>query len=100
MRKHTLGDPDHVPLADARKGSQQLLAKVKLGGDPAGEHKAVKATITVGQMVEQYLAYRRARMKPRTHSNSDRGLRVRRMFLPAGAVPADHGTGTRSLPPA
>ena len=90
LRKHTLGDPEHVPLGDARKEAQRLLAKARLGGDPAGEMKAAKSGITVGKLVEQYLARQKARMKARSYVELERHLQQK--LKPLHGERADHVT--------
>lgn len=77
-RKHTLGSPNDVPFAKAHKKAAELIAAAKLGGDPAGEAKqakaATKAAITVGELVEKYLANQRARMRERSFEELRRHL--------------------------
>jgi site-specific recombinase XerD len=79
MRKHTLGEPERVPLAKAREEAERLLAAVKLGQDPAGEAAAkkaeVKAAITFAELVERYLDHQKRRLKPRSFDELQRHLR-------------------------
>ena len=78
MRKHTLGNPKDVPFAQAHKEAARLLAAVKLGGDPAGQAKetkaAVKAAITVGDLVDRYLKHQKPRMRERSYEELRRHL--------------------------
>jgi integrase len=61
-----LGDPATVRFAQARKEAARLLASAKLGGDPAGDVKLAKAAITFGDLADEFLAYQRARLRPRS----------------------------------
>jgi integrase len=92
-RKHALGDPVNVTYADARKTAGQLIAKVKLGGDPAGEVAAkkaeVRAAIRLGELIARYEAHQGQRLKPRSFEELHRNLHKGATALherPAGKV--------------
>jgi integrase len=92
-RKHPLGDPAHVPQAEARDEAEKLLAAVKLGRDPVGEAAAkkaeAKAAIKLSELVERYLAHQQRRLKPRSFEELQRHLRKHTKPLhnqPAGKV--------------
>lgn len=79
MRKHTLGDPEHVAYAKAREEAERLLAAVRLGRDPAGETAAKKAerkaAVRLGDLAEMYLKHQQPRLKPRSFDELQRHLR-------------------------
>jgi len=68
-QKHTatIGTYGLITLPQARKAAQELLAKVRLGGDPQAERKARAAAelaearvLTVRELVRRYSAALRA----------------------------------------
>ena len=74
-RRMTLGAIDEVPLEKARRAAGDLLARVRLGADPAGERDARKAEATVAVVVADFIAHAEARLKFRTASEYARILR-------------------------
>ncbi len=73
-RRMTLGATDEVPLEKARKAAGDLLARVRLGADPAAERDAAKAEARVADVVADFLAHAEGRLKPRTVSEYGRIL--------------------------
>jgi integrase len=75
-RKVRLGSLAELDPSQARNTAKNLLAKVRLGGDPAGEKKAarVRATETLGALLPRFLERQRARMKPRSYQETERHL--------------------------
>jgi integrase len=53
-RKVTLGDCDALSLEDARREARKLLARARLGQDPAGERRATRQALTVGEVVPAF----------------------------------------------
>jgi len=74
LRKHTLGDPEAVTFAKASKEAGRLLARAKLGGDPAAEARKIKVDTTVRELVTVYLAHQKPQMKPRSYAEVERHL--------------------------
>ena len=71
-----LGAPALVDPSKARAMAKDLLARVRLGGDPAGENVAARAEAanTVGALPPRFLAHQRGRLKPRSHQETTRHL--------------------------
>ena len=69
-----LGAPALVDASKARAMAKDLLARVRLGGDPAGEKVAARAEAanTVGALLPRFLAHQRGRLKPRSHQETTR----------------------------
>jgi integrase len=84
MRKHTLGGPPSgegdkrkgMPFAKAQKEAERLLAAAKLGGDPAGDARKVKNATSGHELVDNYLAHQKPRMKPRSYAELQRHLEI------------------------
>jgi integrase len=75
-KKITLGGPPLVTLGAARARARELLAAVKLGGDPAkakAEERAAAAN-TVGALIPAFLERQRQRLKPRSVIETTRHL--------------------------
>ena len=89
-RKIFLGSPDVVPAGQAYEKAKDLLAKVRLGGDPAGEKAAqrVKAAETIGALLPRFLDRQRARLKPRSFEETERHLMKHARPLHGHAVEA------------
>lgn len=64
-RRITIGTPAMLDAAKARKTAGDLLAKVRLGHDPAGEKDAARASAvdTLGTAVELFLKRQEARVR-------------------------------------
>jgi integrase len=73
-RKHALGDPSTVGLAQARREAARLLAAARLGGDPSGEAKEARAAISFAGLVERFLAHQRKRVRSTTYTELARHL--------------------------
>jgi integrase len=76
QRSITLGSTAAVPFALARKNAGELEAKVRLGGDPAGDKRAVKLEQenTFGAVVQQFIAARRKEWRDNTYDSVQRHL--------------------------
>ena len=78
QRRMALGKAPALPLEKAREIAAQLHAKVKLGGDPAGDKAESKARAgeTFEHCMARYLGRRRAEgnLRPATYSEIERHL--------------------------
>jgi integrase len=65
-KRVTIGSPDLFTAEQARRVARELLAKVRLGVDPAAEKAAAKvaAKLTLGSVVDDYLADRESKLRP------------------------------------
>jgi integrase len=78
QRRVTLGTVENLDPQAARQRAKDVLSKVHLGGDPQTEkaERRSQASVTVGVMVERYLAERAAkRLKPRSFEEVERHLK-------------------------
>ena len=78
QRRVTLGTVENLDAQAARQRAKDVLSKVHLGGDPQTEkaERRAQASVTVGVMVERYLAERAAkRLKPRSFEEVERHLK-------------------------
>lgn len=68
QRRLVLGKASAMSAAAARDSASKLHAKVKLGGDPAGEKAVskVRATDTFGNLVARYLDFQQSNIRPRS----------------------------------
>ena len=75
-RKLRLGSFAELDISKARSTAKDVLARVRLGGDPAHEKRAgrVLAGETVGALLPAFLERQRARLKPRSYVGTDRHL--------------------------
>jgi integrase len=75
-RRMMLGSTSVLDPGKARGNAKDLLAKVRLGGDPAGEKVEARARVgeTVGALLPRFLERQRARLKPRSWQEVDRHL--------------------------
>jgi integrase len=75
-KKVFLGSPSVVDISKARATAKDLLAAVRLGGDPASDkaNERAKARETVGALVPQFLERQRQRLKPRSLEETARHL--------------------------
>jgi integrase len=66
-RRVVLGPVSVLELGTARSAAKDLLARVRLGADPAGEKVAGRAAAaeTFGRILPAFLARQRARLRPR-----------------------------------
>ena len=78
QRRVTLGTVENLDAQAARQRAKDVLSQVHLGGDPQTEkaERRARASVTVGVMVERYLAERAAkRLKPRSFEEVERHLK-------------------------
>jgi Arm DNA-binding domain len=75
-RRITLGTTALLKAEQARATAVELLAKVKLGSDPAHDKAAAQAQAgeTFAAVVRLYLARQRARLRPSSYSSEERYL--------------------------
>jgi integrase len=75
-RRMMLGSISVLDPGKARETAKDLLAKVRLGGDPAGEkvEARARAVETVGALLPRFLERQRARLKPRSWQEVNRHL--------------------------
>jgi integrase len=87
-RRMVLGSVSALDLGKARDSAKDLLAKVRLGRDPAGERLAQRAKMaeTFGAFLPRHLAYQRTRLKPRSFEEVERHLSVHAKALHSRSV--------------
>jgi integrase len=75
-RRVTLGTPALLTAGAARAKAKDLLAKIRLGGDPAAEKREarVKAAETFGAILPRYLAKQQRECRPRSYTEIARHL--------------------------
>jgi integrase len=75
-RRIKIGDYSALSPAKAREEAADLHAKVHLHGDPAIERRKnrIEAENTFGRLVRQYLAARKAHLRPRSYDGIERHL--------------------------
>jgi integrase len=90
-KKITLGGPDLVSLGAARARAREIMASVKLGGDPAKAKAEAReaAANTVGALLPKFLDRQRQRLKPRSMIETRRHLLKHARPL--------HGQGVKSI---
>jgi integrase len=90
-KKITLGGPPLVSLGAARARARELLAAVKLGGDPAKAKAEAReaAANTVGALIPKFLDRQRQRLKPRSLIETQRHLLKHARSL--------HGQGVKAI---
>src|SRR6516162_7672829 len=67
-RRVVLGLLSALDASRARALAQTMLAKIRLGGDPAGEKDQAKAAAeTFGALLPRFLKYQSARLRPRSY---------------------------------
>jgi integrase len=78
QRRITLGPVTALDLGKARDTAKDLYAKVRLGGDPAGEkaHARLKASETFEATAAQYLQHQQGRVRPRSYDQVQRHLNL------------------------
>jgi integrase len=77
-RRVTLGTPAVLDIAKARGLAKDLLARVRIGQDPARDKVTArdKAAETFGALLPRHLERQRAKMKPRSMQETERHLLV------------------------
>src|SRR6516165_10521354 len=75
-RRITLGSTTALTAPRARATAAELHAKVRLGGDPAGEktESRVRAGETLGAILQIYLQHQRTRVRPGSFRQLERHL--------------------------
>jgi integrase len=75
-RRVTLGSVAALTPARARETAGEMHAMVRLGRDPAGEKSEgrMRAAETMAVVVQSYLAYQRAHLRPRSYVEVERHL--------------------------
>jgi hypothetical protein len=78
QRRLTLGPVTALDLARARETAKDLYARVRLGGDPAGEKAdaRLKAGETFAAVAAHYLRHQQAKMRPRSYAQVQRHLNL------------------------
>jgi integrase len=76
-RRMALGTPAALDPGKAREAAKDLLAKARLGQDPAGEKSKARAAaaMTFGSILPRFLERQQVRLKPRSFREVDRHLR-------------------------
>jgi integrase len=77
QRRITLGAVKALDIGKARDTAKDLYAKVRLGGDPAGEkeHAKLKAGETFEAVLESYLEHKRGELRELSYAGVERHLR-------------------------
>ena len=77
QRRLTLGPVYAIDLDEARQKAKESLAKVTLADDPQAEkeRKRAEAAITLGSVLDRYLAGKKDRLRPRSYVETERHLR-------------------------
>lgn len=75
-RRMSIGSLATLDAADARETAKDILARVRLGQDPASDKQAARARVadTVGALLPRFLSRQRARIKPRSLIETRRHL--------------------------
>jgi integrase len=73
-RRLTLGDVRKIGADLARREAKNRLAKVTLGGDPQADKIEARNAGTLGDVIDTYLATKRATIQPRTFTEISRYL--------------------------
>jgi integrase len=78
QRRVTIGSTALLKLEQARATAVEVLAKVKLGGDPAGEKAEAQARAgeTFVAVARRYLLRQKARLRPRSYVSTERYLLI------------------------
>src|SRR5277367_721396 len=78
QRRLSLGSSETIDADEARKRTKTALSQVHLGTDPQVEksNARLKASVTIGATVEDYLARREGHLKPNSLADVRRYLRV------------------------
>jgi integrase len=75
-RRMTLGSTTLLRLDDARDSAAKILARVRLGEDPAGEKQEARARATdvCEAVVRRYLTHQKARLRSKTYTATEHAL--------------------------
>ena len=66
MRKFMLGPVSDLPLADARAKGREMSVLVQKGTDPQAEKSRERASETVTEVAELFIAYSKENNRPKT----------------------------------
>jgi integrase len=88
-RRLAIGDVAQIELEPARTAAKKFFAEATLGADPikARQEARAKAAVTVGNVIEKYLAIRESVSRPSTRRHLVRYLR--QYFAPLHSQPID-----------
>jgi integrase len=75
-RRMTLGSVTQLRLDDARNSAEKILARVRLGEDPAGEkaEARVRAADVCEAAMRRYLAHQKTRLRPKSYTSAEYAL--------------------------
>jgi integrase len=75
-RRIVLGKLGSIDPGKAYAGAKDIMAKVRLGRDPAAEreHERARELETFGAVLPRYLEHKKARLKPRSYEEAERHL--------------------------
>ena len=75
-KRITLGTPTMLELGAARAKARDILASVRLGGDPAAEKRQAheRAGETFGALLTHYLPWKRTQLRARSFDETERHL--------------------------
>src|SRR5262245_32907499 len=79
QRRMTLGSSKVLDLAKARDIARDVLAKVRLGQDPAGERAQARiqaSDASLGDLLKRFLSRQEKRLRPSSYRDSCRYLEV------------------------
>lgn len=66
-RRITIGTPESMKLETAKQAAKDMLAKIRLGGDPMAERQAQRRAETVGDLFDSYVReHCKPKLKART----------------------------------
>jgi integrase len=87
QRRETLGDIRKIDLDKARKTAKAKFAAVTLGSDPAADkaQAKIKAKRTLSAVIEEYLAFKENKLRPKSLHETTRYLR--KSWKPLHGVP-------------
>jgi integrase len=76
-RRMQLGAASAITVADARKTASKLHARTKLAEDPANDKNEARLAVaeTFGAILDQFLEYQRARLRPKSFRATETYLR-------------------------
>jgi integrase len=89
-RRVVVGKFGSVDPGKAYNEGKDLLAKVRLGHDPAAEKELarIRAGETFGALLPRFLEHQRARLKPRSYVETERHLKVHAKTLHGSPIEA------------
>jgi integrase len=87
-RRVVLGPLNRVDPGKAYASARDLLARVRLGHDPASEKELARARAgeTFGALLPRFLERQRARLKPRSYIETERHLKVHAKTLHSSPI--------------